>query len=403
MEKTIVFGIDSVGIDRLRRLVNSGKLPNIGRVAARGDMSLLKSTIPCVSAPAWTTFSTGLEPENHEIYGFFKTNKDIYTGEDVNVERFWDKFNDKIVVNIPITYPPSSKVMVSGIVSPTSIKPTKEECMKISNPSEAGEILSKHDYIVNSGEAVSLKSYVKVVRRRRNVFIDLLNRYDWRLGVVMFGSFDRMTHNPNIGVRSNKLDTLLMEIDACIGEILSKVGDVNVFMLSDHGEQIVNHEVYISQLLVDNDLAEFSEDENGRVTLDKKSNALFYAEEHSEFGKIKLNNGSVKDKVVDVLQQHSQIDEVYNSNQIYGSDAKGDVPDLVFKVIDGVPKMGRSEKILKHKETIQHSMDGIFVMGGPDIRLKSPISDAQIEDVAPTILQLYGKDNNKMDGNSHIK
>ncbi len=46
-------------------LIEAGRLPNLARWMGRGCARRLRSTVPPMSFPAWTTFLTGVEPGVH--------------------------------------------------------------------------------------------------------------------------------------------------------------------------------------------------------------------------------------------------------------------------------------------------------------------------------------------------
>ena len=94
------------------------------------------------------------------------------------------------------------------------------------------------------------------------------------------------------------------------------------------------------------------------------------------------------------------VDAVYKTDEIYSSEVKGDPPDLICALKDGYHGGGKAEQLYlgldenelfsTHRWSGQHRMNGIFVAAGPDIVRKQLISDAQIIDIAPTILYLMG-------------
>ncbi len=68
--KVIVLGFDGLDFDVTRQLIESGRLPAFGRMAASGGFSSLGTTIPPQSPVAWSTFITGRDPGEHGIFDF---------------------------------------------------------------------------------------------------------------------------------------------------------------------------------------------------------------------------------------------------------------------------------------------------------------------------------------------
>ena len=70
--KLLVIGIDGGTLDIVLPMVQNGKLPNLGRILDAGAYGTLLSTIPPVTAPAWSSFITGTNPGRHGVFYFFK-------------------------------------------------------------------------------------------------------------------------------------------------------------------------------------------------------------------------------------------------------------------------------------------------------------------------------------------
>jgi predicted AlkP superfamily phosphohydrolase/phosphomutase len=66
----IVLGFDGLDYDLTRDLMEAGRLPNLARLAAAGGFSPLATTFPAQSPVAWSSFTTGLQPEGHGIFDF---------------------------------------------------------------------------------------------------------------------------------------------------------------------------------------------------------------------------------------------------------------------------------------------------------------------------------------------
>ena len=94
-----------------------------------GIVSLLNSTIPHTSAPAWSSFMTGKNPGKTNIFDFLYREKDSYNFHPNNSCRregkeIWEILSEagkKVVVcNIPVTYPVKkvNGCMISGFMTP---------------------------------------------------------------------------------------------------------------------------------------------------------------------------------------------------------------------------------------------------------------------------------------------
>ena len=65
--KVLVIGLDGLTFDLIDPLMERGWLPHISRMRDRGYSAVLRSTVPPVSAPAWTSLITGVNPGKHGV------------------------------------------------------------------------------------------------------------------------------------------------------------------------------------------------------------------------------------------------------------------------------------------------------------------------------------------------
>jgi predicted AlkP superfamily phosphohydrolase/phosphomutase len=137
--RLLIFGLDG-GTDSVLRLPDA-RCHTIGRLRSQGASGRLYSTLPPVTAAAWPSMVTGLEPGQHGIYDFQRIPFDRYPDDDVpraqlslGSERFhdsnswagyafWDILGDSVkaaVLGVPMTYPlqPINGVTVAGFPLP---------------------------------------------------------------------------------------------------------------------------------------------------------------------------------------------------------------------------------------------------------------------------------------------
>jgi predicted AlkP superfamily phosphohydrolase/phosphomutase len=68
--RAIVLGFDGLDYDLTRSLMEAGRLPSLSRLARMGRFSALGTTMPPQSPVAWSSFTTGLAPDQHGIFDF---------------------------------------------------------------------------------------------------------------------------------------------------------------------------------------------------------------------------------------------------------------------------------------------------------------------------------------------
>src|SRR5204863_625770 len=73
-----VIGLDGATFDLIHPFIAQGYLPNLQSLISKGSSSELSSTIPPVTASAWTSFMTGKNPGKHGLFDFMQRRKDSY-------------------------------------------------------------------------------------------------------------------------------------------------------------------------------------------------------------------------------------------------------------------------------------------------------------------------------------
>lgn len=88
--KVLVVGIDAGEWDVLGPLLDQGRCPNFARMRAQGSAGKLRSLMPLTRSPViWTSIATGKVPEKHGIQDFFMRMKglDMESGDEVPTDR----------------------------------------------------------------------------------------------------------------------------------------------------------------------------------------------------------------------------------------------------------------------------------------------------------------------------
>jgi len=127
-KKLLVIGLDGGTFDLLLPWMKEGILPNLRKIAEDGVSGTLKSTIPPITAPAWTSFYTGKNPGKHGIFEFLVKKEGSYEEIPVNStfcksKTLWELLGkggkNVAILNIPMTYPPQkvNGVMICGFLS----------------------------------------------------------------------------------------------------------------------------------------------------------------------------------------------------------------------------------------------------------------------------------------------
>lgn len=128
-KRVLVVGLDGATFDLARPWIDEGRLPNLARLVTEGASGELASTIPPISAAAWSSFATGVNPGKHGIYHFRQHVSGSYrqriaNGGDRRRRSLWRILSDLgkrvVVVNVVMTYPPEpvNGCLVAGLDAP---------------------------------------------------------------------------------------------------------------------------------------------------------------------------------------------------------------------------------------------------------------------------------------------
>jgi predicted AlkP superfamily phosphohydrolase/phosphomutase len=272
--RMLVIGLDGATLDLIGPWAAAGKLPNLQHLLETGVAGPLRSTIPTLSAPAWTSLFTGKNPGNHGAYDFVVRRPGSYEMMAVHndlprlgtVFRYLSEAGRRVaVINVPMTYPPEpvNGIMISGLGAPSHDR--------FAYPAELIPLLKSRGYAVNNemsfqpARPENLVTYLRdVTQRRADVILELQHREDWDLFMVVFRDIDTVqtyfwhyldeTHPAHDPQASSVLRGAILahhqQVDAVIGQLLTQAGDdVSVLVVSDHGAGPLYREVFLNYWL----------------------------------------------------------------------------------------------------------------------------------------------------------
>jgi predicted AlkP superfamily phosphohydrolase/phosphomutase len=290
--RVFVLGLDGSTFTLLKPWVTEGKLPNFKKVLDAGAHGILKSTLPPLTPPGWTSSITGVNPGKHNIYGFFKPmrthyRRQVYSVRDIKAPKLWevlDAYHKRsIILHLPLTYPVDSfnGLMVAGMLTPAEAK-------DYTHPPELREELEAviKNYRVNadtyynrSGHlADSFRECMEVTRIHGQETLYLMDTNEWDLFFVMFHTPDLIKHmfwkfmdpthrfypGPN-GFQDCILDCY-QEIDLILGQVLQRLdAATHLVILSDHGFNMTEKNVFLTNWLI----------QRGYLVLHRRKNLAF--------------------------------------------------------------------------------------------------------------------------------
>jgi predicted AlkP superfamily phosphohydrolase/phosphomutase len=261
-QRVLVVGLDAATFDLILPWVDAGVLPTLGRLIREGVHAPLRSTLPALTPPGWTSAATGRNPGKHNVFNFYRGRAGglqpaPVTPGDLRSPRVWDIVAQhglkSVVLRMPLTYPPQESVgvMVSGImtpkgtedfVAPASLKSTLEARIPRYRMEVDAENLRQGDLDTFRADAFDLQ------RVQTEEALHLLRHADWDLFWVMSHTLDKLQHffwrymdathpaYPGPGAYEHTIRDFHVAFDQALARYLDAVPPgTNVVLLSDHG------------------------------------------------------------------------------------------------------------------------------------------------------------------------
>lgn len=258
-KRVLVVGFDGATFDVILPMAEQGRLPAFGRMLSGGAWGPLRSTIPAHSAPAWTTFLTGVNPAKHGIYDFTLAKAGSYdrrimhTG-DIRAARIWDVLSAhgrrSVLMNLPPVYPAEAihGVMVTGMLTPRQggyvFPPEKEaEIERV-----AGGYAVDLDYRRTKTDEQFLAELRRVTEGRLAAARYLLEEEPWEMFIVIFTSSDRLQHR--LWHRRETIEAYYEYLDGILATFIERVDEETLLcVLSDHGFRAVKKSLSVNRWL----------------------------------------------------------------------------------------------------------------------------------------------------------
>ncbi len=274
--RVVVIGLDGTPYTFFRKAMAEGHMPNLARLVEEGSFRRINSVYPTVSSVAWSSFMTGRNPGQHNIYGFIDRQPGTYktyipTSRAMKTDTLWEILSRAgkkvIVVNVPVTYPPRpvNGILVGGFLSPNVDKATY--------PPEKAALLKRLGYIVDADPWAARQSKDKALAEvnaaldaRAKTLFHLMDNEPWDFFQMHVMETDRLYHflweqmEANDPLYAPRFMAFIHKIDDMLGQIRAKLDDrTTLIMLSDHGFCTIKKEVYVNYWLEQQGWLEFED------------------------------------------------------------------------------------------------------------------------------------------------
>ena len=239
--RTLVVGIDGATLDILAER-GEDVVPTISGLLEDGATGRLESQLPPWTPSAWPSVYTGVNPGKHGVFGFLRFEGydwDIVNYTDVKEHTLWELLSEQgltsVVVNAPVTHPPSS---FEGALVPGYISPADPECHPPGLLDELREELGDYRLyddtkLDGASERERIDAYANLVEMRGEAFRYLAGEHDPAFGFLQFQQTDTVFHE--YPEDDAVVDGVFAAVDREVEATLDACDPDVVLLVSDHG------------------------------------------------------------------------------------------------------------------------------------------------------------------------
>jgi predicted AlkP superfamily phosphohydrolase/phosphomutase len=282
VKKVLVIGLDcaepSLMFEQWR-----DQLPNISALMKQGAWTTMRSTVPPITVPAWSSMMSSKDPGTLGVYGFRNRKDYSYSGlffatsTSIREPRLWDILSQAgkhvVVLGVPQTYPPSkvNGVMVSCFLTPDPA--TTQYTYPPELREEIDAVLGKNQYLVDVSDYRTekrdqlLKEIYDMTERRFKLARHFIKTKPWDFFMLVEMGVDRIHHafwkffdprhrkfEPNSPF-ANAIRDYLIFCDRQIGELIASIPAADrdktaIVVVSDHGGKRIDGGIAVNEWLI---------------------------------------------------------------------------------------------------------------------------------------------------------
>jgi len=436
--KVLIVGFDGA----TWRLINRFNLPTFRKLAKKGIVATMKSTLPPITIPAWPSMFSGYNPGKIGAVDFKRRGKngdfELVNSGVWRGKLIWDRLRNIrfLVLNIPFTYPP---YRITGDLVALDFSPASRYTYPAALEKELEArfgVSSARNSKGNGIDAVYDEEELVL-----EIFKYLTKKNEYDVAVVRFGLPDHITHK---SVHTRDIEKCHKIMDRLLDEVVSGADFQHLFLVSDHGVKKNPRKFCINTWLYRKGYLNLSL--KGKIYFNLRSiyEKLPFREKIKELIKgtvmSKMDGGEPvimpknvlnlidyeKTKAFGILSNSLEhyplyfqireedaeyerlakelasqllslrdrsgariIKKVWFKREVYSGEHMDKMPDLIVESSRCVLATLLPE-VLPDMMSYTHSMDGIFLAYGDGIREGVKLGDISIYDFAPTLYHILG-------------
>ena len=300
--RTFLIGLDGATYNVLDQLMAQGVMPFLKSFLAGGVRAGLRSIIPALTPPAWTSLMTGKRPGGHGVFDFFRLeSKDslhirFFTSFDVQSETLWSLASSAgmrvTVLNFPATFPAPQLpgYIIPGWIPwrqlrlacwPSDLFETLRQKVPAFNPRElAMDIGLEERATEGCSDSSEYAPWIELHTRREENWYEIVRTLEGlqpsELTAIVFDGVDKLQHLCWRFIRPEDAEPLTKDwekqvrdlcleyfrrLDKIIERLCDSAGpEATVIMASDHGFQASREVFHLNAWLAENGYLKWSDD-----------------------------------------------------------------------------------------------------------------------------------------------
>jgi predicted AlkP superfamily phosphohydrolase/phosphomutase len=434
-----LLGLDGMSLDIIKSYSSKFELGNFRRLLSEGSAANLQSTYPFVTAPAWTSMFTGVNPGKHGIFDLVMEEEGqlrVPNMRNVEVPFLWDYLSwakkRVLVLGVPFIYPAPqvNGYFVTGRLVPRLSCYPQSLVNRIDlsgfspelDNSRLGNLLQGRNEM-----KVEKKEYaqhlLEALQKRKEAFATLVDEESWDVVIIVDSMPDQLFHK--FWGNEEMIEKMLMILDEWLGEIMRRFNaNDKLLVVSDHGFGDVKGTFYLKSWLISRGFLTTNNVviASRKTRLIKKFNpfTLFdnigrnlakeYSSTSNECNNVKVtgvatsawlsipqHSPELKETLLKelapiiqsrIISDCKRVEEIYSGQHI--KEAPGDlllIPSNGWSIDCAKADSSKDYRIIDYPKG-GHTPDGIFICYKRDMVYLS--QNLKIYDVMPTVLKMSG-------------
>lgn len=275
--RVLLIGLDGATFSVLDPLMAAGTMPFLRDLVAGGVRAPLRTVIPALTPPGWTSLVTGKRPGQHGVFDFFRREAPdsqyfrFASSQDIGAATIWSVASEHgqriVALNFPLMFPPPA---VHGAVVPGGWMPWRQlrlgcyppglfdrlKELPSFNARELALDMALEEKAIEGCDPTEYAEWIALHIRRERRWFDilryLLEEEPSDLAAVLFDGVDKLQHlcwrfldpgarqSPPVSAWEQEIrdlcDAYFRQLDELIAETVALAGPgATVILASDHG------------------------------------------------------------------------------------------------------------------------------------------------------------------------